>query len=100
MSDSKVSENEILKLLVNLNPPKAAGPDELEPLVLKELQEVIAAMLVVIFQMPIETGRVTKDWNDANMCPLFKKGDISIAYICVKPCNPPRFSPVALRSSA
>ena len=36
-------------------------------------------MLVVIFQRSIETGRVPKDWNDANVCPLFKKGDKSIA---------------------
>ena len=36
-------------------------------------------MLVVIFQWPFETGRVPKDWIDANVCPLFKKGDKSIA---------------------
>ena len=36
-------------------------------------------MLVVIFQRSIETGRVPKDWNGANVCPLFKKGDKSIA---------------------
>ena len=79
MPDIKVSENGILKLLKDLNPHKAAGPDELKPLVLRELREVIAPMLVVIFQRSIETGRVPKDWNDANVCPLFKKGDKSIA---------------------
>ena len=36
-------------------------------------------MLVVIFQRSIETGWVPKDWNDANVCPLFKKSDKSIA---------------------
>ena len=35
--DIKVSENGILKLLKDLNPHKAAGPDELKPLVLREL---------------------------------------------------------------
>ena len=79
MPDIKVSENGVLKLLKDLNPHKAAGPDELKPLVLRELREVIAPMLVVIFQRSIETGRVPKDWNDANVCPLFKKGDKSIA---------------------
>ena len=60
MPNIKVSENEILKLLKDLNPHKAAGPDELKPLVLRELREVIAPMLVVIFQMSIETGRGPK----------------------------------------
>ena len=36
-------------------------------------------MLVVIFQRSIETGRIPKDWNDTNVCPLFKKGEKSIA---------------------
>ena len=42
MPDIKVSENGILKLLKDLNPHKAAGPDELKPLVLSELPAVIA----------------------------------------------------------
>ena len=79
MPDIPLSENGILKLLKDLNPHKAAGPDELKPLVLKELREEIAPMLRVIFQRSIETGRVPKDWNDANVCPLFKKGDKNTA---------------------
>ena len=78
MPDIKVSEKGILKLLKDLNPHKATGPDELKTLVLRELREVIAPMLVVIFQRSIETGRVPKDWNGASVCPLFKKGDKSI----------------------
>ena len=78
MPGIKVSENGILKLLMNLNPNKAAGPGELKPLVLKVLREVIAAMLVVVFQRSTETGRGPKDLNNTNVCPFFKKGDISI----------------------
>ena len=37
MPDIKVPENGVLKLLKDLNPHKAAGPDELKPLVLREL---------------------------------------------------------------
>ena len=81
MPDIKVSENGILKLLKDLTSHKAAGPDELKPFVLRELREVIAPMLVVIFQRSIETDRVPKYWNDANVCPLLKRGDKSIASI-------------------
>ena len=66
-------------MLKDLNPHKAAGSDELKPLVLKEVREVIAPMLRVIFQRSIKAGRVPRDWNDANVCPLFKKGDKSAA---------------------
>ena len=63
----------VIKLLKDLNPHKAAGPDELKPLVLRELREVIAPMLVVIFQRSIETGRVPKDWNDAIGVPCVQE---------------------------
>ena len=49
------------------------------PLVLKELQAVIAHMLNVIFQSSNELGRVHNDWNGANVCPLFNKGVNSTA---------------------
>ena len=78
MSDIQLSENGILKLLKDLNPHKAAGPAELKPFVLKEREE-IAPMLRVIFQRSIEAGKVPRDWNGANVCPLFKKGDKSTA---------------------
>ena len=45
MPDIHLSEAGILKLLHDLNPNKAAGPDELKPLVLRELREVIAPMV-------------------------------------------------------
>ena len=61
MPDIQLSENGILKLLKDLNPHKAAGPDELKPLVLKELREVIGPMLRVIFQRSFEAGRVPRD---------------------------------------
>ena len=79
MPDIKVSENGILKLLKDLNPHKAAGPDELKHLLLKEFREVIAPMLVVIFQRSIETGQVPKAGMTQMCALLFKKGDKSIA---------------------
>ena len=63
---------EYLKLLHDLNPNKAAGSDGPKPLVLKELREVSALILMIVFQRSVETGRVSKDWSDANVCPSFK----------------------------
>jgi hypothetical protein len=79
MPDIDISTPGILKLLKGLNPSKAAGPDLLKPLVLKELREQIAHILTVIFQLSLQTGHVPKDWISANVAPLYKKGDMSVA---------------------
>ena len=79
MESITVSTNGMAKLLKDLNPHKAAGPDQLKPLVLQKLRDVIAPILQVIFQRSLDTGRVPKDWSTAFVCPLFKKGDTSLA---------------------
>ena len=79
MESITVSTNGIAKLLKDLNPHKAAGPDQIKPLVLQKLRDVIAPILQVIFQRSLNTGRVPKDWSTAFVCPLFKKGDTSLA---------------------
>ena len=79
MPSINISVNGILKQLKDLNPHKAAGPDNIKPLVLRQLREEIAPVIQVLFQKSIDTGRVPKDWNGANVCPLFKKGEKSEA---------------------
>ena len=49
MSDIVFTENGITKLLANLNPHKAAGPDNIMPRVLKELAMEISPILTLIF---------------------------------------------------
>ena len=51
----------IQKLLHNLNPNKAAGPDEIKPRFLKELSHEIAPILTIIFEKSIKTGVVPDD---------------------------------------
>ena len=33
-----------------------------------------------LFQQSIDTGEIPKEWSLANICPLFKKGDRSLAH--------------------
>ena len=79
MESITVSTNGIAKLLKDLNPHKAAGPDQIKLLVLQKLRDVIVPILQVIFQRSLNTGRVPKDWSTAFVCPFFKKGDTSLA---------------------
>ena len=53
-----ISLNGILKLLFNLKPGKAAGPDKIRPLILKELRAELAHIIKVILERSLETGKL------------------------------------------
>ena len=80
-------EDGVIKLLKGLNPSKALGPNELHPTVLKELTTVLGPVFAHLFQQSFDTGEIPKEWSLANICPLFKKSDRSLA------CN---YRPVSL----
>ena len=65
--------------LKGLNPSKASGPDELHPRVLKELETELGLVFAHLFQQSIGTGEIPKEVSLANICPLFKKSDRSLA---------------------
>ena len=71
-----------------LNPSKALWPDELHPRVLKELATELCPIFAHLFQQSIDSGDIPKEWTFANISPLLKKGDRSLA------CN--NYCPVPL----
>ena len=75
MSYFHVSPAGVEKLLLKLKPHKAAGPDEIHARVLKELHRPLAPVLSDLFQRSIDTGEVPDDWREANVAPVFKKGE-------------------------
>ena len=79
MEECSISCNGILKLLQNLKPFKAAGPDKLKPLLLKELREEIAPIIQIIFERSLQTGKLPADWCKVQVTPVFKKGNKSSA---------------------
>jgi hypothetical protein len=66
---------DVIKKMRNLKTDGAAGPDGFGPRVLQELQQEIAPALAVIFTKSMEEGVVPADWRDANVTPIFKKGE-------------------------
>ena len=74
MPEIEISVNGVAKLLSNLNSAKAAGPDAIRPIILKELSQAITPVVTAIFQKSLDTGMVPSDWKKAQVCPLFKKG--------------------------
>jgi len=48
-------------------------PDEIHLRVMRELVEVIAKTLSIIYQRFLLTGEVPEDWRLANVTPIYKK---------------------------
>jgi len=77
--DIQITAPGVFKLLKDLQPHKAPGPDELSPRVLKELSQVLSDPLACIFQKSLTSSQVPSDWKQANVTPVFKKGE---KYLC------------------
>ena len=59
MPDIQITENGVAKLLHNLNPHKAAGPDNITPRDLKDLSSEVSSILTLIFKKSYDTGDVS-----------------------------------------
>jgi len=69
-----VMEDQVWDHLRNLNVQNSMGPDEMRPRVLRELADVIATPLSMIFERSRQSGEVPGHWRKGNAVPIFKKG--------------------------
>ena len=93
MGDITVDPKGVTKLLDGLNVHKASGPDGLNARVLKECSNEISPILAVIYNESLARGEVPDEWRQANVSPVFKKGEkydaanyrpVSLTCICCK----------------
>ena len=75
MNPIKVGRAGVLKLLLNIKPNKATGPDGIPGNLLKICAEEIADVYTLLFQASLDQGSLPSDWKKANIVPVFKKGD-------------------------
>jgi len=81
VSNIIITSDGVAKLLSGLDIFKAPGPDNIRPWVLRELYDVIAPILAIIFNTSLQNHVVPQGWKLANITPIFKKGDRA------QPCN-------------
>ena len=89
MKPIKIDTPGIKKLLSNLDPNKANGPDNIPGKFLKTCASEMADIYSILFQVSLDQGVVPADWKNANVVPLFKKGDRSL---------PENYRPISLTS--
>ena len=75
----KISSQGVARLLSDLQPHKAPGPDGIPNTVLKSCANNIAPALSLINQRSLDTGTLPSDWLTANISAAFKKGDRYLA---------------------
>ena len=63
-------------MLKALDVTKATGPDKIPAKLLQETASVIAPSLCKLFNKSLSTGSFPQNWKEANVVPVFKKGEV------------------------
>jgi len=69
-----VKEELVSELLQELDPYKLMVPDNIHPWVLRELADIFARPLAVIFEKSWRSGDIPEDWKKANVTHIYQKG--------------------------
>ena len=72
--DLDITSEMVEKKLEKLNVSKCPGLDGMHPKMLYELRKEITGPMTQIFRCSLITGVVPKEWREAGVTPLFKKG--------------------------
>ena len=74
VSNLVVNETDIAKKIDKLKESSAPGADKITVKILKMFKDELVVPLAQIFNSSISSSMVPRDWRDANVTPIFKKG--------------------------
>ena len=69
------SQDDIAKIIQNLDSVKAHGYDNINMRTLKICSPAILKPLEIIFKQCVDTSVLTSEWKKGNIVPIHKKGD-------------------------
>jgi hypothetical protein len=72
-----LTEDEIFKGVLNLNPNKGAGPDDIPSAFLINCAESLVKPLHFIFNSSLTTGIFPSKWKKSFLTPIYKSGSRS-----------------------
>lgn len=84
-----ITENELLSVMNSMNVNKTPGPDKISPRLLKEARNELLEPLTILFNKTLVVGKVPHEWKQANVTPIFKRGNKSL---------PANYRPISLTS--
>ena len=73
--DICLDEGSVEKALARLQSDKSPGPDGVHPMLLKECAKFLANPVSKIFKKSLDSGKIPQDWKQADIAPIFKKGN-------------------------
>ena len=85
----QVTETEVHDILKSLKSAKASGPDGISPRMLNQSAKSFSKPLTRLFNLSLQHGVFPQIWKQANVIPIYKKGDNS---------SPKNYRPVSLLS--
>ena len=74
LENVEMKKEDVYDYLKTLNASKSPGPDGLHPWVLKEASKELAIQFTILYRKSLTEGVVPKEWKDAHITPIFKKG--------------------------
>ena len=74
MAEISISVKGVERLLANINPSKAGGPDKVVGIFLKSLSKELAPFFAHLFKLSYDTGDLPSLWKEQCVNPFFKKG--------------------------
>ena len=66
-------EDDVYKVLLNLDLSKAPGPDGLPTIVLKKCARELTPSLCALFNLSLAEGKLPTEWKEALVVPVHKE---------------------------
>ena len=75
LNEVVLTQSEVYACLLELDPGKASGPDNIPAKILKLTAEQISPSICRLFNLSLRLGMMPTAWKEANVTPVFKNGN-------------------------